>query len=152
MMTTKRFDQAVDKLYQAFHNNSLHPECAMQCAVGSICDGRDFWKHFSDQHGSIHLNYVGKVNQSFGRKFNGYSPQELLDIEAIFLKACGYSLPLDHNGVRPLNPSDKHIQFKGLSAVISYLCRIDQISDVMDYHKLLNFEYQNSDYSISHSA
>ena len=86
MKTTSRFEKAVSKLYDAFNSGSLHPECACQCAVGNICDNKDFWKYFSDEHGSLKLNYVGKVNEAFGRRFNGYTPLELLQIERAFLK------------------------------------------------------------------
>ena len=64
--------------------------CCKHCAVGNILDNMDIWKHLSNYHGSLELNYVGKVHQTLGRKFNGYSPLELLQIEATFLKACGY--------------------------------------------------------------
>ena len=140
MNTSQRFEIAIQKLYTAFHNNTLNPECCKQCAVGNILDNTDAWKHLSDDHGSFQLNYVGKVHQQFGRKFNGYSPTELLHIETEFLKGCGYSLPLRQNKMRPENPHDKDLLFSGLSAVISYLCELDNVSNVMDYSKLLNYE------------
>ncbi|MBJ6366513.1 Na(+)-translocating NADH-quinone reductase subunit F [Snuella sedimenti] len=136
MKTSIRLEQAVQKLYVAFHNNALNPECCKQCAVGNILDNTESWKHLSDRHGSLKLNYVGMVNQNLGRKFNGYTPQELLHIEAIFLKNCGYSIPLHYRGTRPNNPEDKDLLFKGLCAVIAYLCELDGISNVMDYTKL----------------
>lgn len=107
MKTSWRFEQAVKKLYVAFHQNELHPECCKQCAVGNILDHREDWKHLVDHHGSLTLNYVGHVNELMGKKFNGYSPSELIKIEAIFLKACGYKLPLNHKNKRPKNPIDK---------------------------------------------
>ncbi|GAA3578174.1 Na(+)-translocating NADH-quinone reductase subunit F [Snuella lapsa] len=136
MKTSIRLEQAVQKLYVAFHSNKLNPECCKQCAVGNILDNTESWKYLSDRHGSLKLNYVGIVNQNLGRKFNGYTPQELLHIEAIFLKACGYSLPLHYRGTRPTHPEDKDLLFKGLCAVIAYLCKLDGISNVMDYTKL----------------
>lgn len=140
MNTTKRLDLAIQKLYAAFQNNSLNPECCVQCAVGNILDNTDSWKHLSDQHGSTNLNYVGLVNQNFGKKFNGYSPLELLQIEAEFLKACGYQLPLHYKNKRPKNPTDKDILFLGLSAVVKFLCKLDQIPDVMDCSELFQYE------------
>lgn len=140
MNTSQRFETAIQKLYTAFHNNTLNPECCKQCAVGNILDNTDSWKHLSDDHGSFQLNYVGKVHQQLGRKFNGYSPVELLHIEAEFLKGCGYSLPLHHNGQRPRNPQDKDVLFNGLCAVIDYLCKLDDIPNVMDYSKLFEYE------------
>lgn len=136
MNTSKRFDSAIKKLYNAFHNNQLHPECCQQCAVGNILDNKDSWKHLSDEHGSLKLNYVGLVNQNFGKKFNGYSPLELLKIEASFLEGCGYSLPLNHKGIKPKNPDDKDVLFNGLYKAVSVLCELDNISNVMDYSKM----------------
>ncbi|WP_282134323.1 Na(+)-translocating NADH-quinone reductase subunit F [Seonamhaeicola maritimus] len=136
MKTTPRFEAAIKKLYTAFYNNTLNPECCKQCAVGNILDNTDSWKHISDFHGSLKLNYVGKVHQNFGRKFNGYSPLELLHIEAAFLKACGFELPLHHKNKKPKNPTDKNVLFEGLSKVIELLCVLDNIPNVMDYQKL----------------
>lgn len=135
-----RLEQAITKLYRAFHDDTLHPECCKSCAVGNILDQTESWKHLSDAHGSLQLNYVGKVHQGFGRKFNGYTPQELLHIEAIFLEGCGYSLPLRYTSQKPTNPTEKDLLFKGLAAVIKYLCVLEGISNVMEYSKLFNFK------------
>lgn len=131
MKTSLRLEAALNKLYTAFYNNTLFPECAKQCAVGNICNNTDSWKHFSDRHGSTILNYVGLVNQKFGKRFYGYSPFELLNIEAVFLEGCGYSLPLDYRGARPKNSTDKDILFNGLSAVVEFLCALDGIENIM---------------------
>ncbi|WP_248723762.1 Na(+)-translocating NADH-quinone reductase subunit F [Seonamhaeicola sp. ML3] len=138
MNTSQRFESAINKLYVAFNNNTLNPECCKQCAVGNILDNTDSWKHLSDNHGSFQLNYVGKVHQSFGRTFNGYTPLELLQIEITFLKACGYQLPLHHKNKKPENPTDKSVLFNGLSKVIELLCKLDDIPNVMDYQELFN--------------
>lgn len=140
MYTPKRLEQAITKLYTAFHTDMLHPECCKSCAVGNILNNSEAWKHFSDAHGSVLLNYVGKVHQGLGRRFNGYTPQELLQIEAVFLEACGYSLPLNYKGVKPSNPNDKELLFEGLSKTIAYLCILDGVKNVMDYSKLFEFK------------
>ncbi|MEC3905502.1 Na(+)-translocating NADH-quinone reductase subunit F [Tamlana sp. 2201CG12-4] len=142
MKTTARFEQALKKLYLAFHNNRLHPECCKQCAVGNILDNTDSWKHLSDAHGSLKLNYVGRVHQNLGRTFNGYTPLELLKIEQEFLEACGFKLPLHYTNEKPKSPTDKDILFEGLTAVISYLCKLEAIDNVMDYTVL--FEFKNT--------
>jgi hypothetical protein len=139
MKTSKRLDLAIQKLYTAFQNNTLHPECCKQCAVGNILDHTDSWKHLSDQHGSLKLNYVGLVNQNFGKRFNGYSPIELLQIEAEFLKGCGYQLPFHHKNKKPKDPTDKDVLFLGLSAVVTFLCHLDQLPDVMDCSELFKY-------------
>ena len=140
MNTPKRLEQAITKLYIAFHTNTLHPECCKSCAVGNILNNTDAWKHLSDAHGSVQLNYIGKVHQGLGRKFEGYSPQELLQVEAVFLNACGYSLPLNHKGVKPLNPNNKEGLFIGLSETVAFLCQLDGVTNVMDYSKLFEFK------------
>lgn len=149
MDTSKRLDQAIKKLYTAFHDNTLHPECSKSCAVGNILDNKDSWKHLSDSHGSLRLNYVGMVNQNLGRKFNGYSPLELLQIEAVFLNGCGYTLPLNRNNPRPKNPTDKEVLFQGLSDVIAFLCKLDGVENVMDYSKLFRFNGERPQYNLS---
>lgn len=136
MKTSSRLEFAIQKLYIAFNNNTLNPECCKQCAVGNILDNKDSWKHLSDSHGSLTLNYVGQVHQTLGRKFNGYSPLELLKIEHVFLEACGFELPIHHKNKKPSNPTDKDVLFSGLSAIIAHLCALDGNKNVMDYTKL----------------
>lgn len=133
MKTSIRFEQALQKLYKAFHENTLNPECCQQCAVGNILDQTDAWKHLSDHHGSLHLNYVGKIHESIGRKFNGYKPSELLQIEASFLKGCGYSIPLRFGGSKPEAPTSKETLFDGLCTAIACMCKLDDIPDFMNY-------------------
>ena len=149
MKTTPRLESALRKLYTAFHNNTLNPECCKQCAVGNILNHTDSWKHLSDSHGALELNYVGKVHQTLGRKFNGYSPLELLKIENIFLNTCGYQLPLHYKNEKPQNPTDKAVLFNGLCAVISFLCELDNIKNVMDYKRLFEFEDERPKYELS---
>ncbi|MCG1036181.1 Na(+)-translocating NADH-quinone reductase subunit F [Polaribacter sargassicola] len=141
MKTTKRLETALIKLYNAYHNNRLNPEDCTACAVGNILDNKDSWKHLSDFHGSLKLNYVGRVHQNLGKKFNGYSPQEILSIEKTFLEACGYKTPLGYNNTKPINPTSKDTLFNGLCKVVELLCKLDNINNVMDYSKL--FEEEN---------
>ena len=146
MATPKRLEDALIKLYNAFHNNELNPECCSACAVGNILDNHDSWKHLSDEHGSIQLSYVGRVHQRLGRKFNGYSPLELLQIEKIFLESCGFITPLSHYNQKPLNPTNKDVLFNGLSAVVDFLCQLDNIENGMNYSKIFEFEDDNPVY------
>ena len=145
MKPKNRLEQAVLKLYNAFNNGALHPLCCKQCAVGNILDNTDSWKHLTDLHGSVVLNYIGLVNQNFGKKFNGYTPLELLQIEAEFLKGCGYKLPLNRRSKKPQNPTDKEILFNGLCKTIEFLCRLDGITNVMDYSILFKVD-KSKDY------
>ncbi len=145
-------EHALKKLYVAFHNNVLNPECCKQCAVGNILDNSDSWKHLTDNHGSPKLNYVGRVHQTLGRSFNGYTPLELLNIETTFLEACGYELPLHHKNKKPENPTDKNVLFNGLSAVVTFLCCLDNVPNVMDYTRLFEFEDENALYTLDFSS
>ncbi|NCT09879.1 MAG: Na(+)-translocating NADH-quinone reductase subunit F [Flavobacteriia bacterium] len=143
MKTTTRLEQALIKLYNAYHHNLLNPEDCKACAVGNILDNHDSWKHLTEGHGSLKLSYVGRVHENLGRKFNGYSPSEILQIEKVFLDACGFSTPLCHYNKRPINPTSKDVLFDGLSAVIELLCKFDNIKNVMDFSKL--FEQENGE-------
>ena len=142
MQTPIRLEQAIIKLYKAFHNNTLDPENCTACAVGNILDNHDSWKHLSNEHGSLQLNYIGTVHQKLGRRFNGYSPQEILQVEKVFLEACGFRTPLCHYNQKPENPRNKELLFHGLSAVIAFLCKLDAVPNVMDYSKI--FKYENN--------
>lgn len=139
MKTSKRFDHAISKLYEAFHNNTLNPECCKQCAVGNICYNTDTWRLLTSAHGSVELSYLGELNEAFGRKIAGYSPKEILRIEAVFLTACGYELPFTHISKKPEKPISDDLLFKGLTATVNYLCQLDGIPDIMDCSKLFDF-------------
>ncbi|MAW95693.1 MULTISPECIES: Na(+)-translocating NADH-quinone reductase subunit F [unclassified Leeuwenhoekiella] len=136
-MKNSRFENAIQKLYRAFHANTLDPECCKSCAVGNILDNTDSWKHLTEGHGSLRLSYVGQINEAFNKRFQGYSPGELLQIEAAFLRGCGYQLPLKRNSFRPEDRTSKHILFDGLCEAITVLCKLDTIPNVMDYQDLL---------------
>jgi hypothetical protein len=148
MTLPPRLEIALSKLYNAFHNDTLHPEYCTKCAVGNICDNLEFWTHLTDAHGSVKLNYVGLVNQNFGKRFFGYTPLELLHIEAAFLKGCGYELPLNGQNKKPENPKDKSILFEGLCATVKFLCQLDSIPNVMDYSKLFEMENDKPRYQL----
>jgi hypothetical protein len=150
MKTSTRLEASITKIYNAFHNNELNPECCKQCAVGNILDKTDSWKHLSDNHGSVQLNYVGKVHQTLGRKFNGYTPLELLQIESTFLEACGYELPINYKNKKPKDIENKEVLFKGVQAVIAFLCKLDNTANVMDYTKLFSFENNEHKHKIFH--
>jgi hypothetical protein len=143
MKTTKRLEQALIKLYNAYHNNNLNPEDCAACAVGNILDNHDSWKHLSNEHGSLQLSYVGRVHQNLGRKFNGYSPQEILQIEKVFLDACGFKTPLCHYNPKPQNLTSNEVLFNGLSEVVELLCELDKTPNVMNYSRL--FEQENGE-------
>lgn len=140
---SKRFDEALKKLYKAFHNNTLNPEDCKQCAVGNILDNNDSWKHMTNVHGSTKLNYVGLVHQNLGRRFNGYLPIELLKIEASFLEGCGYRLGKTYCH-KPDYYKNKDILFNGLNAVVATLCELDGVKNVLDCSFLFDYEIKDN--------
>ena len=146
MKTTTRFNQAIEKLYNAFHNNTLNPECCNQCAVGNILDNTDAWQHLSNFHGATQLNYLGLVHQNLSRKFNGYSPIELLQIEAAFLEACGYTLPLHHSNKKPKRTPEN--LFNGLEAVVALLCKFDNNPNIIDCSILFDYKSEKSNLTL----
>lgn len=141
MQTPSRFDKALNALYEGFYNGQLHPEDACRCAVGTICGGWSSWRYFSDQHGSLQLNYVGRTHQVLRRRYKGYLPSELLSIEAAFLKGCGYDLPLDSKRKRPGSPADLDLIYSGLLAAIAELCRLEGKTDLLPTQKILSEIY-----------
>lgn len=144
-----RLESALRKLYTAFHENKLNPEYCTQCAVGNICDNLDFWQHLTDAHGAGRLNYVGLVNQKFGKRYFGYSPIELLQIEVAFLQGCGYELPFKVGHKKPKNPTSKSVLFNGLCNTVKLLCELDNIPNVMEYAKLFETEEEKPRYQIN---
>jgi len=139
MTTSTRFENALQKLYTAFHNNTLNPDDCKQCAVGSILDQKESWQHLTDVHGSNKLNYLGLVHQNLGRRFNGYAPAELLQIESAFLRGCGYRLTSQKRLFKPEHLNKDNL-FNGLCQVVSLLCSLEGIADVMDCSVLFEFE------------
>ena len=65
---------------------------------------------------------------------------ELLAIEQAFLSGCGYTLPINGRNPKPQDPMNKDLQFKGLEAVISKLCELDGIRDIMDCEELFSYQ------------
>ena len=135
-----RLEQALTKLYTAFYQDRLDPENCKYCAVGNICDNQDFWKHFTDIHGSEQLNYLGQLNQEFGKTFKGYSPKELLKTEAVFLNGCGYTFSPRKRLLKPAEKIDRDMMFNGMYSVVAYLCAIDGLSNIMDVSRRFESE------------
>jgi len=141
MKTTKRFDEAVSKLYNAFHENRLDPLDCMACAVGNICDNESTW------FDSVHNKDFNKRNipESVSIK-TGYSEKELESIETMFIYGVKHRKEkmLFHNGYG----NTKETQFLGLCAVVEYLCELDNIPNVMDYKKLFEQEENKPKYEL----
>lgn len=140
MKTTKRFEEAVTKLYNAFHEGTLDYGNCSHCAVGNIVGSRNW----SDVIGcgnvpSMDFDEILKRHKKYGTDFHigmgwiektGYSPKELFMVEGIFAESS-------------LGVNRKDYQFKGLFEVVKYLCDLDGIPNVMDYTSL--FETENNE-------
>ena len=138
METTKRFENAVMKLYNAFHENRLEAYDCTACAVGNICNNTSEWAKMTIPY---------RENGSFSQEVvEGYSIPELAEIEYRFMFGRNKKHShLNHLLFKSGEISDfglvKDVQFKGLCAVVEYLAELDNIPNPMDYSKL--FETNN---------
>ena len=139
----KRFTDAVSKLYNAFHKGELDAMDCEFCAVGNICNNNWDWAVFtgySTSYGLLNIEYATTEEIRLGYKAvsgSGYSPTHIVNIEKSFLDgmgAKGYSYGFTQN---------KENQFKGLCAVIEYLCELDNIPNILDYTSLFEFNENN---------
>lgn len=127
MKTTQRFEQAVTKLYNAFHSNELNSFDCQHCAVGNMCDNDSNWAKarpcITDYWDYSNIEAIEAASKT------GYSLEQLEEIEGIFCFHAPYGLH-----------KNKEAQFKGLCEVVKYLCELDGIPDVMDYTSLFDTE------------
>ncbi len=144
MKATQRFENAVSKLYRAFHEGTLDAFDCSACAVGNICDNSSRW--------TIHTLMIPqrKTKEDIKIKLlekkgeykvlrTGYSNVELSIIEGVFLDVF-----LDELNFQL---GSKQKQFLGLCAVIEYLCELDNIPNIMDYTKLFEVENDKPKYA-----
>lgn len=145
MKTTERFDNAVKKLYNAFHENRLEGNNCQACAVGNLCDNDGSWYPFvSSARPSTEGSYfddtqlplISNVPENDVMIKTGYSGNQLAKIESLFVK-------------HSYSDKDKESQFLGLCAVVEYLCELDNIPNVMDYTKLFEKENNKPKYKLS---
>lgn len=130
MNLPERLEKAITKLYTAFHEEKLNPHKNCACAVGQLV-GHGNWLFGSFRSLSIGEENKGHFN---GPNPSGYSLIELRQVEKVFL------MEWIKTGSRAQN---KETQFKGLCAVIEYLCELDGIPNVMDYQKLFEYTDEN---------
>lgn len=140
MKTTKRFDNAIKKLYTAFHEGTLDAMDCEHCAVGNIVGHGDWHMHFCN---GIEIgNKPRKIycGLYLAPKSKDYNKKELERLEFVFL--CEWAKAESNNGF------DKDIQFKGLCAVVKYLAELDNIPNPMDYTKLFEIENNKPKYEL----
>ena len=123
-----RTENAITNLYTAFHNDELDSYNCSHCAVGSMCDNDNDWAEIRDHaFAAMNLNVSVKAIKTIEK--TGYTPFEIYEIEKIFITEVPFELR-----------QNKEAQFKGLCAVIEYLCELDGVDNVMEIQSL--FEYK----------
>lgn len=138
MKTTERFENAVTKLYNAFHYGELKLSNCTACAVGNICDNKSEWFSPIIEIKKSIYNYAEtfEIIENDTIKKSGYSAFELSMIETKFAYGVNYANGEDKGWTM----ETKETQFNGLCKVIEYLCELDNIPNVMDIQSL--FEYK----------
>lgn len=175
MKTTKRFENAVSRLYEAFHAGTLESQSCRACAVGNIVgtqqwiSGVDFDNPTEDgfyARGLITIQSgLSHAYKAFSK--SGYSVEELSEVEYIFMRehdASGITMTFEDalydiekygywvaNGVDFDSEDEvrqyfREVQFKSLCKVVEYLSELDGIENPMDYSKL--FETENCGESV----
>jgi len=139
MKTTKRFDKAVIKLYNAFHKGRLNSNHCGACAVGNIV-GHGFWSGGAPSDYIIGVRMVREI--TINDNVSGYNKKELAGIEYRFIMAVHSSGPT-YNGKKGRYNEKKKDHFRGLCAVVEYLCELDNIPNVMDFTKLFEYNKEN---------
>lgn len=139
MKTTKRFDNAVRKLYTAFHENNLSAGLCNKCAVGNMVNGKTDWMGYVDGFKNTMHNQQKAYEQV---KSTGYTINEIVDVERIFESTYD---KFYYQGIETKTES----QYKALCAVVEYLCELDNIPNVLDYTKLFETEEGKPKYELA---
>jgi hypothetical protein len=144
MKTTERFDNAVRKLYTAFHEGTLDAMDCEHCAVGNLCDNRRDWFSLN----GLPIGDTQRIPDTF-RQNTGYSNQELVVIEHLFIygtkpaPGCKFyntiSNPEVESGLRA-KQEQRELQFQGLCAVVEYLAELDGIPNPFDLSELFGYD------------
>lgn len=124
MKTTKRYDKAVNQLYNAFNKGTLNAFSCKACAVGNMV-GHGRWKINTIFQGNI-VRLKDTSIFFLPPEHDDYTVKELDKIEYIFLS--NFDL-VNKNG------SNKESQFKGLMAVIEYLAELDGIKSISEQYE-----------------
>lgn len=145
MKTTPRFDSAVSKLYNAFHEKRLIGNDCTACAVGNMCDNSGSWFGAVDSaRPELNMNYIKITKLPLMKNVvdnetiikTGYSGNQLAMIETLFLSEIDIV-------------ENEETQFKGLCKVVEYLCELDNIPNIMDYTRLFETENNQPKYQLA---
>jgi hypothetical protein len=139
----ERFTRAIEKLYTAFHDGTLESQDCSKCAVGNICNGYSYWfggRYLTDNKIVYPIsggaNVGREVTNITAINISGYNGKELATIEAKFM-------------IETYRTETKETQFKGLCAVVEYLCKLEGIDNIMDYSKLFETEDNVAKYELT---
>jgi hypothetical protein len=141
----ERFTNAVTKLYDAFHSGKLNAMNCKKCAVGNILDNYAGWDMFRDELGQLNetpLIYSFEEQKKALEVIYsyGYSLKEIIKVEEVFLNAMRIK---DLQKPKKYKKKDKERNYKGLCAVVEYLCELDNIPNILDYSSLFEFDDNN---------
>jgi hypothetical protein len=147
MKTTERFEKAVSKLYNAFHQNRLNAYNCSACAVGNICGGNE-WVETEVMYSRDLVSLEGIKNfvDTPNILNTNYSALELAQVENLFM----FGSRLEYGCKDIFTSSDKkERQFQGLCSVVEYLSELDNIPNPMDYSKLFETENESAKYQLT---
>lgn len=113
MKTTKRFDEAVTKLYNAFNEGNLNAYKCKACAVGNICNNTEEWGEIAGFYANNFHNTIPENIPNYLE--TGYSTLELMKVEDLFMNPINFVT----------NKTQE--EFNGLMTVIKYLAELDGI-------------------------
>lgn len=128
MKTTKRFEQAVKSLYNAFNDNKLNAFDYDSCAVRVISSSEDWAGMAALYRKNKFISFEPALGIQCYPEEGNYTQEEYYQIEKAFLKAW--------EGSTKKEKKSRERQFKGLENVIKYLARLDNIKNPMDYTNL----------------
>lgn len=112
MNTTKRFEEATTKLYNAFNKGTLDAYNCKACAVGNLVGHGNWAMHTNNLRSMEGMTFYKPPSHK------DYNEEELFNIERTFLQK------FDAGNIDGRN---KEAQFNGLMAVIDYLAELDNI-------------------------
>lgn len=128
MKTTKRFDEAVIKLANAFHNKELVPGWCASCAIGTLIGRTGKWYLYIFHNGL--LNEKGLLEAREELESIDYNMNEVIRIESIFEYSYNHSREV-------LKNKKRESIFYVLCEVVKLLAEFDGITGVMDIESLL---------------
>ena len=129
MKTTKRFDDAVTKLYTAYHNNTLNAFNCQACAVGNIV-GHGDWHGYRVKRNKDYVIQLPVLSTMPCYPNNAsYNAEELRKIEYTFMSAW---VGTEEIGLHKEN------QYKGLIAVVELLAEFDNIPNPFNLENLFS--------------